>query len=90
VEYRPVVRQRRRNKQTYDSRYRVMASLTNMFPRQKFNYENEDQCFLRGPCRGVITRTSLEFSQLESNRRVGGYCDMAASLGVRCETAAGQ
>jgi hypothetical protein len=26
------------------------------------------------------------FSQLESIRRAGGWCEMAASLGVSCET----
>jgi hypothetical protein len=34
-----------------------------MFPRQRFNYNNENRCFLSGPCQGIINETSLEFSQ---------------------------
>jgi hypothetical protein len=34
-----------------------------MFPRERLNYNNEERCFLRGPCQGVINGTSLEFSQ---------------------------
>jgi hypothetical protein len=37
---RPVARQRPRNKQIYGSPY-----FANMFPRQKFNYNNEKRCF---------------------------------------------
>jgi hypothetical protein len=28
-----------------------------MFPRQRFNYKNEERCFERGPCRSVINGT---------------------------------
>jgi hypothetical protein len=41
-----------------------MASQTNMCQRQRLNYYNENRCFLRGPCQGVINGTNLEFSQL--------------------------
>jgi hypothetical protein len=36
-----------------------------------------------GPCRVVISKTSVQFSQLESIRRVGGWYEIAASLGVK-------
>jgi hypothetical protein len=29
---------------------------------QQLNYNNEEQSFLRGPCRGVIGGTGLDFS----------------------------
>jgi hypothetical protein len=41
------------------SRYWVMPSQTNTFPRKQLVYSTE-QCFLRGCSRDVITETSLE------------------------------
>jgi hypothetical protein len=41
----------------------VMGLQADMFPWQRLSYSNEEQCFLRGPCQGVINRTSLKFSQ---------------------------
>jgi hypothetical protein len=69
VECRPVAEQRLRDKQIYKSRYSVTASQTNMFLLQQLNY-NSDRCFLCGPCRDIISRTSwelqlVEFSQSE-------------------------
>jgi hypothetical protein len=49
--------------QIYDNCYWVTALQTNMFPWQQLNYNNEEQCFVCGPCRGVVSR-SLQFSQL--------------------------
>jgi hypothetical protein len=46
--------------------------------------------FLCGPCRGVLSMVSLEFSQFEPIRKVGGWCEMAVSLVVSWETVGGQ
>jgi hypothetical protein len=54
---RSVAEQRPRDKQMYNSRYCVTASQTNMFPLQQLNYNNEERCFLCGPCRDVLSRT---------------------------------
>jgi hypothetical protein len=43
-------------------------------------------CFLRGPCREVMNETRFRVLLIESQsvkRRLGGWCEMAASLGVR-------
>jgi hypothetical protein len=61
-----------------------------MFPWQQLNYKNKDQCYQRGLCQGVLGRPHLEFSQLESIGRAGGWCKMAASLRDSCETVTGQ
>jgi hypothetical protein len=37
---------------------------TNMFPWQRLNYNSEELCFLHSLYQGVISGTSLEFSQL--------------------------
>jgi hypothetical protein len=41
----------------YNSHYRVTTSQTNMFPWPQLNYNKEEQNFLCGPCRDVISRT---------------------------------
>jgi hypothetical protein len=51
-----------------------------MFPRKRLNYNNEERCFLCGPCRDFISGTSLEVQLVK--RSVGVWCEMAASLGV--------
>jgi hypothetical protein len=51
VACRPIARQRSRNKQVYNSRCYVTA------PQACFHC-NRGACFLRGPCRNVISRTS--------------------------------
>jgi hypothetical protein len=53
----PVAGQRPRDKQIYGSRWWVKASQTNMFPRKRLNYKNEERSLLRGWCRDVITRS---------------------------------
>lgn len=49
-------------------------------------------CFLCGPCRGVISRTSLEFSQLSLNQSEEQEVDerWPPACGVSCETVASQ
>jgi hypothetical protein len=45
----------------------------------------EDLCFLRGPCRGVISGTKLRTQSVESQcvmRRLDAWCEMAAILGA--------
>jgi hypothetical protein len=54
---------RPRNKQLYNSRYWATVSQTSMPERQKWETATEEQCFLCGPCRNVISRTTSE-SQL--------------------------
>jgi hypothetical protein len=70
VVYRPVAKQRPQNKQICGNYYWVTDLQTNMFPRQQLNYNDEEWCFLGCPCRGVISRTRIEFRQLETIRRV--------------------
>jgi hypothetical protein len=41
-----------------------MASQTNIFPRKRLSYNNDERCFLHDTFQGVINGTSLEFSQL--------------------------
>jgi hypothetical protein len=55
-------------------------------PMEMFGAKMEELCFLGGPCRGVIRETM--FSQPMKRRRVGIWCEMAASLGVTQKTAA--
>jgi hypothetical protein len=87
VPCRPVTVQWPRDKQLYKSCYWVTASQTHMFPRQQLNYNSEEWCFLCSPCRDVIsvTRWELQLVELESIRRIRGWCEMAASLEVSCE-----
>jgi hypothetical protein len=40
----------------------------------------EERCFLCGPCRGYITRTSCNESLEAADRRVGVWCEMTPSL----------
>jgi hypothetical protein len=49
---------------------------------QQLNYNNEEQCFLSGPCQGVINETSLEFTSFSETISVvrGGYLH-STSLG---------
>jgi hypothetical protein len=54
VTYRPIARQRQRNKPIYDSRYWLTASETNMFTRQQLKHNNEERCFLYGPGRSWV------------------------------------
>jgi hypothetical protein len=53
---------------------------------QQLNFKNEEQYFLCGPCRGVISRTSWELGSVQFSpsvkRRLGDWCEMSASLGV--------
>jgi hypothetical protein len=56
---RRVAEQRQLDKQMYKIGYWVTASQTNMFPRQRLKYNNEERCFLLGPCRGVTSGTEL-------------------------------
>jgi hypothetical protein len=37
----------------------------NMFQRQQLNYKKEERCFLCGPCRGIVSGTSLELQLVE-------------------------
>jgi hypothetical protein len=49
--------------------------------RRKTREELLEAVFLCGPCRGYITRTSCHYDSLEmAVRRVGGWCEMGASL----------
>jgi hypothetical protein len=53
-----------------------MASQTSMFARQKLQTATEEWCFLCDPCGKVKSKT------VQSVRRVGGWCEMAPSLGA--------
>jgi hypothetical protein len=52
-----------------------------MLNKQQLNYNNEERRFLRGPYQWAINETNFEFSQ-SVKPRLGGWCEMAASLGV--------
>jgi hypothetical protein len=52
---------------------------TALSARQQLKYISEKRCFLYGPYRDVIRGQVWSCSQSE---RVGGLCEMAASLGV--------
>jgi hypothetical protein len=60
-----VTRQQPWDKQIYQSHYWVTSLQTDAFPWKCLEY-NSEQCFGRGPCRDVITETSLEVSQLRT------------------------
>jgi hypothetical protein len=65
VARKPVAGQRPREKKIYKIRCWVTFSHTNMFQRQRLNYNNnENRYFLRGLYQGVIIGTNLELSHL--------------------------
>jgi hypothetical protein len=68
ISRRPVTRQIPRKKQLYNGRYRVTASETNIFARQKLETATEKRRFLCCPCRDVINRTVSE-SQLDPGKK---------------------
>jgi hypothetical protein len=68
VAYRSVPTQRPCSKQIYDSHYCVTDSQTNTIPRQQLDYMNEESCVLRCTCRDVVSRTSLEVTQSQSEK----------------------
>jgi hypothetical protein len=41
-------------------------------------------------CAEALTRSSGDYGSLETAVRIGGWCELAASLGVSCETGAFQ
>jgi ferredoxin-like protein FixX len=64
VAFRPVAGQRQQDKQKYNSHYWVTASKTSTFEWQQLEIATEEQCFLCGLCRDVISSKAAAMSYL--------------------------
>jgi ferredoxin-like protein FixX len=59
------------------------VAMQQIINKQQLNY-NEERCFMCGPCRDVISETGWVLQSVSQymKGRLGGWFEMAASLGV--------
>jgi hypothetical protein len=86
---RPVVRQRQRKTQVYNSRYWVAASQSSIFARQQLKTVTEEMYFLWGPCRNVIKNVVRGESISWSNDLVVGQSLSSKNVSTEAEDIVG-